>query len=72
MNYKKYLSRLKNPGTVISIVSGIIFLLTEFGIQIESEKILESVRVICSIGLAMGIMNNPDTPGVDLPITKKI
>jgi uncharacterized membrane protein len=71
LNTKYYLKRLKNPGTLIAIASGVILILNSLGVNIESDKILLTVKTFCGIGIALGILNNPDTPGIDIPNTQK-
>jgi uncharacterized membrane protein len=60
MNWRKYITRLKNKGTIIAIASSTILVLTNFGMVIESDKVMASVQAICSIGIAVGVLNNPD------------
>ena len=60
----KTLERLKNPGTVIALVSAVLLILTEVGVQVDNEQIMAIVKAICSIGVILGVMNNPDTPGI--------
>jgi uncharacterized membrane protein len=67
MNLKNYLRRLKNPTTVASLVSFLIIILVNFGIEINSEAITNVVNAVCGILLLLGVMNNPDTLGMDLP-----
>jgi len=68
---KEYLKRLANPGTVLSIVSVIGLLLTQFGIKIDLTWLDTTAKLVCSLGLLLGIMNNPTTPGLDLPVVGK-
>lgn len=65
------LKRLKNPGTTITLVSLIVLILTTNGIEVDSERIMTTVKAFCSIGVVLGILNNPDTAGLDLPFMNK-
>lgn len=65
------LNRLKNPGTMITLASLIVLILTTNGIEVDSERIITTIKAVCSIGVVLGILNNPDTPGLDLPFVKK-
>lgn len=65
------LQRLKNPGTIVSLASLIILILTTVGIQIDDNKIMTIIKAICAIGIILGVLNNPDTPGIDFPEIKK-
>ena len=64
----EWLSRFKNTGTVISTVSLIGLLVAQFGVQVDQTWLLDTVKIVCSLGVVLGIMNNPTSSGVDLPI----
>lgn len=65
------LNRLKNQGTIVAIASAAIMIATNLGLDIDSEKILYIINTLCSVGVAIGVLNNPDTPGVDNLIKKQ-
>ena len=65
---KKYLKRLKNPATVIGIASYILIILSEFDIQIDNERIMIIVKCLAGIFILLGILNNPETTGFDIPL----
>ena len=67
---KEYLRRLKNPGTILSIVSIVGLLLVQFGFKIDLEWLDTTAKLSCSLGILIGILNNPTTGGVDLPISQ--
>ena len=67
---KEYLNRFKNPGTIISVISVMGLLLTQFGFDVDLVWLDETVKLICSLGIVLGAMNNPTTNGVDLPLSK--
>ena len=56
---KSIINRLNNRGTIISLVALIVSLLMQFGMDIDSEKIIGIVQTICSILILLGVMNNP-------------
>ena len=56
---KSIINRLNNKGTIISLVALVVSLLMQFGMNIDSEKILGIVQTICSILILLGVMNNP-------------
>lgn len=64
---KEYLKRFQNVGTIISIVSLVGLLLVQFGYKIDLEWLDVTIKLICSLGVALGLLNNPTTPGLDLP-----
>lgn len=65
------LKRLQNPGTIVTLASLIVLILTTNGLEVDSERIMTTVKATCSIGVVLGILNNPDTPGLDLPFVEK-
>lgn len=64
---KKYLERLKNPATIIGISGHILTIISTIGIQINNQAIMTIIQCICSISVLLGILNNPETTGIDLP-----
>ena len=56
---KSILNRLNNKGTIIALASLIVSLLVQFGLNIDSDKIIGIVQTICSILILLGILNNP-------------
>lgn len=63
--------RLKNPGTIISVVSGVVLILTTNGVGMDNNRVMTTVKAICGIGVLLGVLNNPTTPGVDNPVQKE-
>ena len=66
---EKYFIRFKNVGTVVSLVGLIGLLLTQFGFKVDLVWLDNTIKLVCSIGIVLGIMNNPDTKGIDLSST---
>lgn len=58
------LKRLKNTGTIIALTSLIILILAQFGIQVNNDKVMIVVKSLCSIGLILGVLNDPSTKGI--------
>ena len=56
---KSILTRLNNKGTIISLAALIVLLLCQFGLNIDSDKILGIVQTICSILILLGLLNDP-------------
>ena len=56
---KSILKRLNNKGTIVSLAALIVSLLCQFGLNIDSEKILTIVQTICSILILLGLLNDP-------------
>ena len=56
---KSILVRLNNKGTILSLAALIVSLLIQFGIDIDSEKIIGIVQTICSILILLGLLNDP-------------
>lgn len=51
--------RLNNKGTILSLAALIVSLLVQFGLNIDSEKVLGIVQIICSILILLGLLNDP-------------
>lgn len=68
----KYLKNILNTGTIISIVSLVILILTTNGVHIDTNKIMVTIKAICSIGVILGVLNNPSTKGLDIPFKTPI
>lgn len=56
---KSILVRLNNKGTIISLAALVVSLLCQFGLDIDSDKILGIVQTICSILILLGLLNDP-------------
>ncbi|MGG2466855.1 phage holin [Paraclostridium bifermentans] len=69
-NKGEILNRLKNTGTIVAIGSAAVMIATNLGFEIDSEKVLYIINTICSVGVALGVLNNPTTSGLDNPMKK--
>lgn len=63
----KYLKKLNNVGSIIAITSLIIVILTINHINVDSDRVMTTVKAVCSILVILGILNDPGTTGLDLP-----
>lgn len=61
---KNLLNRLKNPSTIIGITSAGIIIAQNLGYTVPVENIKNIVNAVCTVGILLGIMNNPDTSGL--------
>lgn len=68
---KQWLQRFKNTGTIIALAGAIGLLLQKFGYNVDLMWVNETVTVFCTILVILGIANNPTTPSMDLPLSKK-
>lgn len=70
----KYFRRFKNTGTIMALVGLVGLLLNQFGTNVDLVWLNDTTNIVCSILIVLGICNNPDTNGVDLPtnLTKKV
>lgn len=65
---RSILKRLNNKGTIISLAALIVSLLMQFGIDIDSDKVIGIVQTICSILIVLGLLNDPtDTTKAYIP-----
>lgn len=64
------LNRLKNTGTIVAVSSAAIMIATNLGFNIDSENVLYIINTLCSVGVTLGVLNNPTTPGLDNPVQK--
>lgn len=62
--------RLSNVGTIIAITSAVIFILNNCGILVDSDKVINIINGLCSIGVLLGFLNNPQDSGIYLPFIK--
>lgn len=63
MNLNSILNKLKNPQIAIFLVLQIGMLLMQFGVNVDSEWLNNTMVIICSILVVLGVMNNPNTKG---------
>ena len=63
MNFKSILNKLKNPQITIFLALQIGMLLMQFGVNVNNEWLNNTMVIICSILVVLGIMNNPNTKG---------
>ena len=64
--------RISNVGTILALVSAVVFILMQFGITVDSEKVNNVVEAVCSILVLLGILNNPKSSGIYLPFVNGI
>lgn len=56
---KSILTRLNNKGTILSLAALVVSLLIQFGLEIDSEKVVGIINTICSILIILGLLNDP-------------
>ena len=57
--WKSILTRLNNRGTIVALAALIVSLLCQFGLDINSDKIMGIIDTICSILILLGVLNDP-------------
>lgn len=57
--WKSILARLNNRGTILALAALIVSLLCQFGLDINSDKIMGIIDTICSILILLGVLNDP-------------
>ncbi|MDE7323762.1 MAG: hypothetical protein K2N73_13795 [Lachnospiraceae bacterium] len=68
---KTYLKRLKNPATIIGLSGYILTILSTLGFAVDDDAAMTIIQSICAICVLFGILNNPETSGIDLPTKNK-
>ena len=68
---KTYLKRLKNPATIIGLSGYVLTILSTLGFTIDNEAVMTIIQSFCAICVLLGILNNPETSGIDLPTKNK-
>lgn len=63
---KDFLAKIRNKGTVMSMVSLAIIILTRLGFVFDQENVRIIAEAICWFLVLAGVFNNPDTDGSDL------
>lgn len=64
------MDRFKNVGTVMALVGMVGLLANQFGLHIDIEWLDQTADLVCGILVLLGIMNNPNTKGLDNPFKK--
>lgn len=64
---KKYFERLKNPATIIGISGYLLTIISTLGITIDNDAVMTIIQSICAICVLLGVLNNPETSGIDFP-----
>ena len=69
--FMKYFKKINNTGSILSIASLAVLILTINGVHVDSQRVMITIKSICSILLVLGVLNNPHTSGLDIPGTQK-
>ena len=70
-NFKNYMKRFQNVGTILAIVGVIGLILQYLGYKVDTEWLNNIATAVCSLLVLLGIANNPENSGIDLPMVKK-
>ena len=70
-NFKNYMKRFQNVGTILAIVGVIGLILQYLGYKVDMEWLNNVATAVCSLLVLLGIANNPENSGIDLPMVKK-
>lgn len=70
-DFKNYMKRFQNVGTILAIVGAIGLILQQFGYKVDMEWLNNTATAICSLLVLLGIANNPQSSGIDIPMVKK-
>ena len=70
-DFKNYMKRFQNVGTILAIVGAIGLILQQFGYKVDMEWLNNTATAICSLLVLLGIANKLQSSGIDLPMVKK-
>ena len=70
-DFKNYLKRFQNVGTILAIVGVIGLILQQLGYKVDMEWLNNTATAVCSLLVLLGIANNPENSGIDLPKVPK-
>jgi uncharacterized membrane protein len=62
-----YLKRFKNTGTIVATASALLYFLTTIGVRVDIDWLMNAIQAACALGVILGILNDPKTPGLDVP-----
>lgn len=74
---KSIANRVWNRGSLLAIAGLVISLITQFGFQVDSEKVMGIITTITTILVGLGILNDPTNgtkayiPGVSDKLVEK-
>lgn len=52
-------ARLNNAGTLMALAGLFVSLLLQFGLDIDSDRVLGIVQTLCAILITLGVLNDP-------------
>ncbi|UDY80749.1 holin [Geobacillus phage GR1] len=60
---QKIKKRIRNPKVILGIMSGVLMILVNLGIidELASENVIEITNMILGVGVAIGILSNPES-----------
>ena len=70
-DFKNYMKRFQNVGTILAIVGVIGLILQYLGYKVDTEWLNNVATAVCSLLVLLGIANNPENSGIDLPMVNK-
>ncbi|MDR1705155.1 MAG: hypothetical protein LBS19_10810 [Clostridiales bacterium] len=56
-----FVTRLKKPSTLISLISQVVSILLLLGVHVDQNAIMSVAAAGCSVLVTMGVLSNPDT-----------
>lgn len=67
MDWKTFLARFKNAGTILTVAALVVLVLVTNGVEVDNERVMTTVKAVCGILVVLGIVNNPENSGLDIP-----
>lgn len=61
---ERILKRLQNKAFLVAVISGVILLIQQLGLDILPKNISDIVNTVLAILVTMGVVIDPTTPGI--------
>lgn len=61
---ERILKRLQNKTFLVAVISGVILLIQQLGLDILPKNISDIVNTVLAILVTMGVVIDPTTPGI--------
>lgn len=70
VSFKEWVLRFKNVGLLTALVAAALQVLVLLGFKIDVDYIMLVLGAVVNVLIVLGICNNPETDGLDVPLKK--